>query len=253
MNLFIIIIIIIGYIAGTLVNYFSDTLPYKRKITYPICTYCTSKVKISNYINIFKSCTNCGKPRTLRTWLIVFFFITITLVLWINPPVKLGFIISLTLFCYLFIVAVIDFEHRVILHPVSLIGAVLCMIIGVWMHGIISTIIGAIVGFFIMLFLYYLGIFLVKLRSRTRKDITEREAMGFGDVNLGGVLGLLMGWPAIILCIIITILTSGVISFFYIIYMILKGQYSANLSIPYGPFMIASVIFLIFLSKNILF
>jgi leader peptidase (prepilin peptidase)/N-methyltransferase len=173
-------------------------------------------------------------------------FVSASLWLWLRPPSNFNLVIGLLLLVYFGVVTVIDLEYRLILHPVSLIGAVLGLFIGIYLHGVISTIIGGVVGFSVMFLLYYLGIIFMRWLSRLRGEITEDEAIGFGDVNLSGVIGLMLGWPGIVAGLILTILIAGVVSLLYLLIQLVTGRYQAFMAIPYGPFLVASAVVLLY-------
>ena len=118
-------------------------------------------------------------------------YILIAIWLWQSSPARLGFYASMLLLAYFGLVVIIDMEHRLILHQVSVIGAVLGFLIGTYLHGWISTLLGGVVGFTSMLVLYWFGEWLLRKFSRNRTE--EDVALGFGDVNLTGVLGLILG------------------------------------------------------------
>ena len=140
----------------------------------------------------------------------------------------------------------IDLEHRLILHPVSLVGGIVGLIIGVWLHGILNTIIGGLAGFGIMLGLYLLGYFIAKWIARVKNQGLDEEALGFGDVMLGGVLGLLLGWPGIVLGIVFAILIGGLVSLVYVLILLIRGRYQSFIAIPYGPFLVAGAMILLY-------
>jgi leader peptidase (prepilin peptidase)/N-methyltransferase len=150
------------------------------------------------------------------------------------------------------LVAIIDLEHRLILHPVSVVGAVLGLAIGIWVNGIKYTLLGGVAGFTIMLVLYYLGAIVMKWLARRRGQVLEEEALGFGDIILSGVLGLLLGWPGIIVGLILTILIAGIVSFVYLILALMTRRYRFDMAIPYGPFLISGAILLLFFSDFVL-
>jgi len=135
----------------------------------------------------------------------------------------------------------------VILHQVNIAGVVIGTIIGIILHGFQRTILGGIAGFVIMLSLYYLGKWLIRLRMKAKNSYSIEEALGFGDVNFSGVLGLLLGWPGIIAGLIITILAAGIVSFIYLCIMLSTKRYHTNLAIPYGPFLALSAVILLYL------
>jgi len=165
--------------------------------------------------------------------------------LWYFPPIRFNYYLGLGILIYFGIITIVDLEFRVILNSTMISGVVLFLIIGSTLHGISRTILGGVAGFLIMLTLYFLGILLIRLRNKKRAP-SYNEALGFGDVNLGGVLGLLLGWPGVIAGLILAVFSAGIVSFLYIITMILKRHYSSNLAIPYGPFLIFGTYLLIY-------
>jgi prepilin signal peptidase PulO-like enzyme (type II secretory pathway) len=106
---------------------------------------------------------------------------------------------------------------------------------------------GGAAGFGIMLGFYLLGeLFARWLRSR-RGLPPEEVALGFGDVNLAGILGLLLGWPGITAGLILAILLGGAGSLLYILWMVIRRRYQSMAAIPYGPFMVLAAVILLYL------
>ncbi len=154
----------------------------------------------------------------------------------------LGFLLLL----YLLLVVVIDIEHRLILHKTSLFGALLCGGVGAWLHGPLSTLAGGLAGLGCMLLVYYLGGLFVRLMSRLRGREIGEEAMGFGDVILAGVMGLLLGWPGVFAGLIYTFILGGVGSLFFLLIAVVTRRESHNLTLPYGPFIALAMFLLVF-------
>ena len=161
--------------------------------------------------------------------------------------IELAFIPALLVIIYFLLVAVIDIEHRLIIHPVSIFGAVLGFVIGFSLHGINVTLLGGIAGFICMLMLYLFGRIFMGWLARLRHRSSGEDALGFGDVILGGVLGLFLGFPGIFISIVLAILSAGVVSLIYILVTLLKMEYHANLTIPYGPFLVLGAFVMLFL------
>jgi len=242
----------LGWLAGSVINYLSDTLPHTRRLRTPFCVECNSPIHFGNYFIWPRVCSNCHQRRSARVWIVEILFILSSVWLYKYPPENLGYSLGLLLLTYFGIVTVIDLEHKLILHPVSIAGAILGLIIGIRLHGFISTILGGAVGFGIMLALYYLGFFVLRMIAKFRDHPINEVALGFGDVNLSGVIGLILGWPGIIPGIIIAILIGGIVSLFYIIYKASSRKYSPSLALPYGPFLVASAVLLLYLKDLIL-
>jgi leader peptidase (prepilin peptidase)/N-methyltransferase len=150
------------------------------------------------------------------------------------------------------LVIVIDIEHKLILHPVSIVGGILGLFVGVSLHGLRATLLGGLAGFLIMLLLYFFGHLIMGWVSKRRGYDLQEEALGFGDVNLGGVIGLILGWPGIIIGLILAVLLAGFFSLLYLLMKLLTKKYKPDLAIPYGPFLSISAILLIFFRDVIL-
>lgn len=243
MNL--LLVFILGLIAGWVVNYLADVLPLTRQLSQPVCLQCGARLSPGDYL-LLRPCPHCGERRSRRTYLTQAILLMGTFYLWFDPPRRLGFILAYILLIYLAIVFVIDWEHRLILHPVSLSGAILGLVVGWHAHGLSDTLLGGAVGFGSMLGLYYLGEVFARYMARRRGEPIEEVALGFGDVNLAGVVGLLLGWPVIILGLLFAILAGGAGSLGVILYMLIRKQYRPFTAIPYAPFLILSVLVLLY-------
>lgn len=184
--------------------------------------------------------------RKIRSWLVLFLMLISPFLLVVFSPGRLGFWAGLLVVTYFVLVAVIDIEHRIIMHPVSIAGGLIGLCIGAWQHGWTSTLIGGIAGLGFMFIVYLIGGVFAKWLAKRKKIETEEEGFGFGDVALSGVLGLLLGWPGIIAGLTLAVLLGGVGSLVAIISSLLAKKYQAFLTIPYGPFLIIGAAILLF-------
>ena len=154
----------------------------------------------------------------------------------------IGYLVSLLFY----LILVIDIEHRLILHSVSLVGAGLSLLVGWWLHGLQATLVGGLVGFGTMYVLYKFGEIFSRIVSRMRGEDLEEVALGFGDVNLGGLLGLLLGWPVILLGLILAILAGGGFSLVFMLVAAVAGRYRSFVAMPYAPFLILAAGLILF-------
>jgi leader peptidase (prepilin peptidase)/N-methyltransferase len=151
------------------------------------------------------------------------------------------------LFLYLLLVAVMDIEHKVILFPVAIAGAGIGLVVGVFLRGWAATLLGGVAGFLVMLVLFQGAGWVMALVTRFRGDEPVEEVpLGFGDVNLSAVMGLLLGFPGIFAGLVLTILLGGIAGLFYIIGMRIKGSYRPYLAIPYGPNLVLAIFVLLY-------
>ena len=237
--------ILLGLFAGYVTNYISDVLPFTRRLSQPACPKCGEVFDWGDYL-LFKNCASCGNKRSPRTYIVLLALIVGTIYIWLNPPVLINFLLAYIVLTYLSVVFVIDLEHRLIMHPVSITGAFLGLMVGIFAHGLVPTLLGGAFGFGSMLLLYYLGEAFTRYMSKRRGEIIDEVALGFGDVNLCGVTGLLLGWPVILAGLLFTIFAGGIGSLLVIAYMLIRKRFNAFTPIPYAPFLILSVLFYLF-------
>lgn len=241
--------IVMGWVAGAVVNYLSDVLPYRRRLSTPFCLACDAPQPVLNYLLWPRRCLSCGWKRTRRAWLVDFVYLGIGAWLWQSAPERLGFWFSLLLLAYFGVVVVIDIEHRLIMHPVSWFGAALGLGLGASMHGVWNAVLGGVAGYGCMFVLYVAGVGLMRLIQRRRGKLVDDTALGFGDVNLSGVLGLVLGWPGVVGGLMFTVFIGGAFSLVYLLVMLVLRRYRAFTALPYGPFLIAGAVIVLFFQK----
>lgn len=238
-------LIILGLFGAVAVNYLADVLPISRKLGHPVCWNCSSEITWADYF-LFKRCGTCGKLRSIRTYINLALLPVLTVYVWFKPSQQMEFLLAFILLVFLLLVAAIDIEHRLILHMTSIVGGLIGLGIGIRMHGVVPTLIGGAAGYGVMLLFYFFGELFVRYMSKRRNEVTDEVALGFGDVNLAGITGLLLGWPVIILGLLFTILAGGLVSLLVVVVMLVRRQYKSFFAIPYGPFMILSILFFLF-------
>lgn len=244
----ILISLIVGLLAGLVVNYLADVLPATRKLSQPACLGCQKPIPWIDYI-LFKPCPACHKKEPLRSIVVVILLVAAAILMWFFQP-QIGFWMGMLVVAYFGLIIVIDMEHRLVMHPVSIAGAIIGLAFGTWRHGIWMTVLGAAIGFAIMLAIYYFGLFFVRFISRKKGQIEAQEGIGFGDVILSGVLGLFLGYPGVFLGLMLAIVLGGVISLFILIFKVLKKEYKAFSAIPYAPFIALAAIVLLLLART---
>lgn len=156
---------------------------------------------------------------------------------WPDPFVYLpGLLVGLVFL----LVAVIDIEHRLILRVVVIPAALVLGGISALqpMRGPTKTVLGGLAGFGIVWAMYLLGVAFSRWVGRRRGAPLDEVAFGFGDVMLGGLIGLVVGWPGVIVAIVTGVLLAGVFSIGYLLVMLIRRRYHAFMAIPYGPFLL---------------
>ncbi len=251
MSITFIIPILLGWLAGLVINYLSDVLPVTRKLSQPTCMRCGTTYPWKGYL-LLQPCSN-GHPRPLRLWIVQIIILSISIYTWQIPPAKIGYFLGLILLIYFGVIFTIDMEHRLILHPTSIFGSLLALIVGFISHGVQATLTGGLGGLLIMLGFYYLGVLFAKIRTRRMlamgQEADDEEALGAGDVILVTIIGLMLGWPLIWFSLIFGILLGGLVSLVLVLGLVITRKYEKNalmLFIPYGPYFITSAFLIIY-------
>ncbi len=252
MNNLIIISAGAGLLLGCLINYLADVLPITRKFSAPVCPHCSHTYSLKEYL-LFLPCSQCQKRRSIRAWLTLAGLTALSVWMQQNAPARLGYPLTLLVVAYFALILIIDLEHRLILHPTSWFGAALGLLAGWKMRGLEDTLLGGLLGFGIMFALYQLGRLFARYRARRMAENNQadddEEALGFGDVNLSGALGLMLGWRFIWLALLQAILLAGIAGVIIIAVMLVVQRYKENalmIFMPYAPFLLISAFLFLF-------
>ena len=236
----------LGYLIGNLINYFADVLPLTRRLSPVVCRHCGHAFSLVNYV-LFRPCPSCKTPRPPRAYWVQASCMLLTLALWFFPPPRhLPLEAAWVLLLLFGVILVIDLEHRVILYQVSAVAAFCGIVLGSWLNGFFPSLLGGALGFGIMLVLYYLGEGFRRWVSRRRDEPIDEVALGFGDVTLGGILGLMLGWPRIGISLLFAILLGGLIGGLMLLVMVIFRRYRPFTALPYAPFMLVAAAILLY-------
>jgi len=236
-----------GLAGAWLINYLSDVLPVYRKFMPLRCPSCQEERGWIAYLS-YSRCSHCGTLPTLRHLIVLLIVPALSVIMGIFPMQALGSLGSILWLVYFTLIVVIDLEHRLILHPISLVGAGMGIIYGTQAHGLPNTLLGGGAGFGIMLLFYLLGEGFVRMLSRRRGEQIDEVALGFGDVNLAGIMGLLLGWPGVIGGIFLAVILGGIVSGAFLIFQLIRKEYQAFQALPYGPFLAVSTLIMFYLA-----
>ncbi|KUK79549.1 MAG: prepilin peptidase [Microgenomates bacterium 39_7] len=66
--------------------------------------------------------------------------------------------------------------------------------------------------------------------------LTKKRGLGLGDVQIGFLLGLLLGYPAIVVCLYLSFLTGAITG----VILMITGKAKLKTAIAFGPFLIFS-------------
>jgi len=255
-----IFVLIVGWAAGILANLLADSLPNSNRPARPRCSGCGAPrpaVAWSAWIALLTrnaDCAYCGRPIPARVYLVETasaFGALLVHHFGLGPS---GPWMAMLVVWVFLLITITDIEHRLILHVVSLPAAVLLGTLSALdpARGLVKTLLGGSAGFGMVLLLFLIGGLFARWISRRRGQPLDEVAFGFGDVTLSAIIGLVVGWPGVILALFIGILSAGAFSLLYILIQLLRRRYSPYMPFPYGPFLILGAL-LVYLGGRTLF
>ena len=224
--------VLFGMVVGSFLNVCIDRLPAGESIVgrQSHCVACRhglsplDLVPVLSYLWLRGRCRYCGTvipprlPAVELTTGLLFGF----LVWWYGPSVQLGFaLVYASLFLVIF---VIDVKHQLILDVVvfpgmlvALAGAFFWPGVGIW-----SALLGGVVGALLLAIPY----------------AVSRGGMGFGDVKLAGLIGLMLGLPLVFVGLFLGVVTGGLVAA-ALLALRIKGRKD---SMAFGPFLAAGAL-----------
>ncbi len=142
------------------------------------------------------------------------------------------------------LVLVIDYEYRLILNIVILPAILLAALASPFTHiGWLLSLLGGVVAFAFVFTIYIAA----PVYSRWRKHKLA-VPFGFGDVKLAAFMGIVTGFPASVLALVLAILLGGLAGVAVLAYQFARTRHiDTGVPIAYGPyFCIAGWVFMVF-------
>ena len=233
------IILALGLCFGSFLNVCIWRIPKEKSVAWPpsACPKCGTRIKgydnipVLSWLLLRGKCRSCKAPISIGYPLIELltgmFFLVIWLIYGISPvaPIYMLAVFGLLLGTF------IDLEEMwlpdrvtiggMILFPLlSMVAPELHNVVG-WFAGLKASLIGLAAGF---------GLFWAIREAGTA--VFKKEAMGFGDLKLMGMLGALLGWQAVIYITFFSALAGAVIG----TGLIVMKKKDITSQIPYGPY-----------------
>ncbi|MFC1897219.1 prepilin peptidase [Chloroflexota bacterium] len=210
---------LLGLFVGSFLNVCIDRLPRGQSIIHPrsYCAACNRKlgnldlIPLFSYLWLRGQCRYCRARIPLRIPIVEGVTgLVFALLYWkFGPGLELG--ISLIYASLLTVIFVIDLENQLVLDKVTYPGMVLAlafsffwpslegipMVPGEALSKVVSSLVGGILGLAAMALPYIL---------------THGRGMGFGDVKLGALVGLMSGFPLVFVAILLSWIIGGMVA-----------------------------------------
>jgi len=228
-----ILFFILGLTIGSFLNVVICRLETKESIFFARskCPKCGAVLKWYDLIPIISfliqkgKCSYCGKKISWQYPLVeiatglLFVFIIL-----IDPSLTFRMTFFLIIACFLIIIFVYDLKHYIIPDKIVFPAIIISLI---YRLDSISEI-----GY------YLLSGFIPAVFFLSLIFISKGKWMGLGDVKLAFLMGLILGWPGILIALLLSFFSGAVIG----ICLILFGKKGLKSQIPFGPFLSGSTI-----------
>ncbi|HLD25032.1 MAG TPA: prepilin peptidase [Patescibacteria group bacterium] len=222
---------LLGVAIGSFLNVLIDRIPKGEDIVWKpsYCDYCKKRLRwfelipLISFIMQRRRCTRCRKRLSWQYPAVELATgIGFVLLYWHHPDSLLRLFAYSLILCCLLVLFVIDWKHMIL--PDSLLGMVLgtTIILGVFLPPSDRfTHVGSAVASGVL----FLGLW----------AITRGRGLGFGDVKLVTVLGLLLGYPHTVIAWYAAFLTGAM----WGVILMIRRHASMKSRIAFGPFLIA--------------
>ncbi|MFC1865448.1 prepilin peptidase [Chloroflexota bacterium] len=243
---YIIVATLLGLAIGSFLNVCIDRLPQGGSLISPRshCDACGKwlsageNIPVLSYLWLRGRCRHCRATIPQRVvWVELVSGIAFALLYW-----HYGFSAELAVmafyFCLFLVIMVIDLEHKLILNRVVYPAAVIALVFSIFvpdldiapgivintsapqidfLPGFISALVGGTTGLLVFLLIV----------------VASRGGMGWGDVKMAALIGLVLGFPLVFVAIFLAVVSGGVVA---TMFLIIKAK-GRKQSIPFGPFL----------------
>jgi leader peptidase (prepilin peptidase)/N-methyltransferase len=222
---------LLGIAVGSFLNVCIDRLPKNQSLITPPshCSSCQKRLSLADLIPVFSylwlrgRCRYCQAPIPIRIlWVEIATGAVFAFLYW-----HYGFsgelAVAVFYFCLFIVLLVIDLEQHILPNKLVYPGAVVALILSVFLSRleIVPSIASAAAGGGIGL-----GIFMAIV-------VFSRGGMGWGDVKMAALIGMVVGYPLIFVAILLAVVSGGLVAWI----MIITRARSRKQSIPFGPFL----------------
>ena len=237
---------ILGAAVGSFLNVVISRLPKEESIVFPAshCPQCQHDlgvldlIPLISFIFLKKKCRYCGQlisPRYFAVELLTGLFFVLT---YCSFPNLADYVFIIIFVCLALAVAFMDLETQeipeILLVLMGMVALLYAVFSGVW----VMALLGGGVGF---LFFFLL--------SKVSLLIYKREALGFGDVELGLALGIFLGWPWVVQGIFWAYFFAGIVS----IVLLLLRKVTLQDGIAFAPFLILGAFYVFYFGSPLCF
>ncbi len=237
----VVIFALLGMVVASFLNVCIDRLPNNESLLLPAshCASCHHRLSVPDLIPVFSylwlrgRCRYCQAPIPRRLlWLEIGSGGLFAFLYW-HYGLTIELAVSAFYGCLFIVLMVIDLEQGLILNKLVYPGMALALLISIFLPpSLAQAAIGGGIG---------LGLFLVVV-------LVSRGGMGWGDVKMAALIGLVTGFPLVFVTLLLAVISGGLVAAMLLLLKRKKGKES----IPFAPFLSIATIVTLLWGNNIL-
>ena len=253
----------LGLVVGSFLNVCIHRIPEGISIVWPAskCVYCSKRIvwydniPVLSYLFLRGKCRHCQHKISVQYPIVEFltgivFLLLFRSVLMVSSGTTCAYVFFVIFCCLLIVGSFVDLRLHIIPNEITYTGLILAPIASILCVGLhdssgslrffvdsgnqwIASLLASLIGIFVSGGLIFLcGVF--------GKLVFRKDAMGFGDVKLMGVIGGFLGWK-------LAVATFFIAPFFGLLFGLPRLIFKKGNVIPYGPFLtLAAFVCLLF-------
>lgn len=233
---------VLGLVIGSFLNVCIYRIPQGISIITPPshCTQCDKRlgiidlVPVLSYLFLHGKCRYCKTKISARYPLVELFCGGGFLILYLKFGLTIQYLAMIFLFSGLVMGSMIDYDHQIIPDAVNLallIGGIPLLVLQS-AEILLNGLLGALVGFGLL--------FLIA--------VIFKGGMGGGDVKLAGILGLYLGWPNILVALLLSFVIGSIVG----LAGVLIKKKTLKTALPFGPFLSIATLVVILWGQDII-
>jgi leader peptidase (prepilin peptidase)/N-methyltransferase len=236
------IVLVFGLVVGSFCNVVVYRLPQGKSIVTPgsQCRSCGNPIRpwdnipLLSYVLLRGRCRFCKEPIPARYPVVELASGILYVLLWYKLGFGLPFVWYGLLTPTLLVVALIDFDHKIIPNIITLPG--LAMGLGLSLWSLPITPLASLLGLLIGGSLFYLI------------ALVSKGGMGGGDIKLIAMIGAFLGWQGALFTIFAGALLGSLVG----VMLMLLARKGRKDKVPFGPFLSCGAILFILTGDDLI-
>lgn len=260
----ILIISIVGILAGGIVNVLADDLPQRRAIGRPHYPDGTPR-PVSAWLGITAFAFGQRKSASGSTLSVRYplaeiataLGMIITYLIKVNEPKAdtLQLVYWLIYVSIFVLITVIDIEHKLILFVVIIPSCILAILDAITTSAapnLERALLGGALGFGTFFVLYLGGIAYVYIANQVQGRNISEVAFGYGDVMMALLSGLILGLGDMLFAMFVTVILGAFGALLYLVGQRIAGRGASMITaLPYGPYIVAGTALMLLFGPQI--